>query len=77
MEWDLARMARHRELPKTLNQKKAKKLLEQNGWAATKGGKHNVKMEKPGKRPITLPMHKRRDYSPGLTAAIQKQAGLR
>ena len=70
-------MARHRELPKVLNQKKAKKLLEQNGWLATKGGTHVVKMEKEGHRPITLPMHKGRDYSPGLTAAIQRQAGLR
>ena len=45
--------------------------------AADLGGKHNVKMERPGERPITLPMHKGQDYSPSLTAAILRQAGLR
>ena len=59
-----------------LNQKRAKKLLEQNGWRETRGGKHVVKMEKVGKRPITLPHHQGRDYSKGLAAAILKQAGL-
>jgi ribosomal protein L13E len=45
--------------------------------ARTTGGKHQVKMVKRGHRPITLPRHKGRDYSRGLTAAILKQAGLR
>jgi predicted RNA binding protein YcfA (HicA-like mRNA interferase family) len=61
----------------TLNQKKAIKLLRDSGWTQTRGGKHQVKMRKPGCRPITLPQHKGRDYSPGLTKAILKQAGLR
>lgn len=61
----------------TLNQKKAIKLLGANGWTRTHGGKHQVKMTKPGNRPITLPQHKGRDYPPGLAQAILKQAGLR
>jgi predicted RNA binding protein YcfA (HicA-like mRNA interferase family) len=36
-----------------------------------------VKMEKPGHRPITLPMHHGSDYSRSLTAAILRQAGLK
>ena len=60
----------------TLNQKKAIKLLKENGWTQARGGKHQVKMTKPGCRPITLPQHKGRDYQPGLTSAILKQAGL-
>jgi predicted RNA binding protein YcfA (HicA-like mRNA interferase family) len=59
-----------------LNQRTMKKLLEANGWVETVGGKHVVKMEKPGNRPITLPANKRRDYPRGLRAAILKQAGL-
>lgn len=70
-------MPRDDSLPSTLNQRTAIDLLSANGWAQTLGGKHNVKMTKPGQRPITLPMHKRRDYSPGLTSAILKQAGLK
>jgi predicted RNA binding protein YcfA (HicA-like mRNA interferase family) len=60
-----------------LNQKSARKLLEENGWAMTRGGKHVIKMTKRGERPITLPHHKKRDYPPGLTAAILRQAGLK
>jgi predicted RNA binding protein YcfA (HicA-like mRNA interferase family) len=65
------------EPPKTLNQKSAIKLLKEHGWTQGAGGKHVVKMEKPGCRPITLPMHKGRDYSPALRAAILREAGLR
>lgn len=60
----------------TLNQKKAIKLLKEDGWTQVRGGKHQVKMTKPGRRPITLPRHKGRDYQPGLASAILKQAGL-
>ena len=59
-----------------LNQKQAIKLLKQNGWTQEAGGKHSVKMCKQKCRPITLPRHKGRDYSPGLCAAILKEAGL-
>jgi predicted RNA binding protein YcfA (HicA-like mRNA interferase family) len=61
----------------TLNQKTAIKLLKENGWTQARGGKHQVKMTKPGNRPITLPQHKGRDYPTGLALAILKQAGLR
>jgi hypothetical protein len=40
----------------------------------TLGGKHNIKMEKPRCRPITLPHHRGAEYSRGLTAAIRRQA---
>lgn len=70
-------MAGRRDLPRVLSQRSARELLEQHGWRQTVGGKHNVKMERPGERPITLPMHRGRDYSPSLTAAILRQAGLR
>ena len=53
-----------------------RKLLTENGWTETRGGKHVVKMTKRGHRPITLPAHKRRDYSKGLERAILRQAGL-
>lgn len=59
-----------------LSQKKAKEVLCENGWSETIGGKHSVKMVKPGHRPITLPMPKGRDYSQGLTRAILRQAGI-
>lgn len=67
---------RKRNIPRVLNQKSAIAVLLDEGWIKTIGGKHQVKMEKPGRRPITLPMHKGRDYSPGFTAAILRQAGL-
>ena len=59
-----------------LNQKKAIKLFVANGWSRGAGGKHSVKMEIDGHRPVTLPMHKGRDYGPDLTASILKSAGL-
>jgi predicted RNA binding protein YcfA (HicA-like mRNA interferase family) len=61
---------------KPLNQKRARKLLEAHGWTKTVGGKHNVKMEKPGRRPITLPKHGGADYGKGLLAAILREAGI-
>jgi predicted RNA binding protein YcfA (HicA-like mRNA interferase family) len=64
-------------LPRVLNQRTAKRLLQAHGWTETVGGKHVVKMTKPGHRPITLPAYKRRDYPPGLTAAILREAGLK
>ena len=64
------------DIPKTINQKIAQKLLEDVGWSRTQGGKHVVKMEKEGERPITLPMHKGQQYSRSLTRQILKQAGI-
>jgi len=66
-----------RAMKGTLNQKKAVKLLRDNGWTQARGGKHQVKMTKAGCRPITLPQHKGRDYQTGLARAILRQAGLR
>jgi len=65
-----------RQLPKVLSQRVARELLEADGWAETLGGKHNVKMEKPGHRPIVLPHHHGGDYPPGLRSAILREAGL-
>ena len=48
------------DVPKTFNQKEAQKLLEDHGWTKKKGGKHNVKMEKEGMRPITTSQAPRR-----------------
>lgn len=70
-------MGKDRPIPRRLCQKTAIELLEANGWVRTIGGKHNVKMEKKGQRPITLPKHGGADWSAGLTAAILKQAGLK
>jgi predicted RNA binding protein YcfA (HicA-like mRNA interferase family) len=61
---------------RTLNQRTMRKLLIENGWSEVSGSKHVVKMTKAGKRPITLPMHKRKDYGPRLTASILRQSGL-
>ncbi len=67
-----------RTLPKVLSQAKARALLGEHGWSRTLGGKHNVKMEKPGAlRPITLPHHHGRDYGRDLTESILRQAGLK
>jgi len=65
------------EVPKTLNQRSAQKLLEGLGYTRDKGSKHNVKMVKEGKPPITLPMHRKGDYGKGLTADILRQAGIK
>lgn len=59
-----------------MNQKQWRALLEQHGWTQTRGGKHVVKMTKPGCRPITLPRHKGETYGKGLDAGIRRQAGL-
>jgi len=60
------------------DQRSMKRLLEANGWTETLGGKHVVKMTKPGHRPITLPHDKGGGgYPVGLTIAIMRQAGLR
>jgi predicted RNA binding protein YcfA (HicA-like mRNA interferase family) len=59
-----------------LNQASALKLLEKHGWTQTPGGSHQVKMEKEGCRPITLPANHRKDYPKGLRQAILREAGL-
>lgn len=69
-------MARH-ELPRVMDQRQAIALLEMNGWTRDRGGKHVVKMVKPGSRPVTLPDCRRGTYTVGFTARILRQAGLR
>lgn len=64
------------DLPRTLSQRSAVALLEAHGWRQTTGGKHAVKMQKPGHRPTTLPSNQRRDYPKGLGTAVLKEAGL-
>jgi predicted RNA binding protein YcfA (HicA-like mRNA interferase family) len=64
--------------PARHNQRSNKRLLEANGWTETAGGKHVVKMTKPGHRPITLLHDKGGGGNPiGLTMAIMRQAGLK
>ena len=65
-----------RQLPKTMTQRQARSLLEANGWNCIRGGKHVVKMEKEGRRPVTLPSHNGETYSVSLTREILKSAGL-
>jgi predicted RNA binding protein YcfA (HicA-like mRNA interferase family) len=57
-------------------QKQWIKRLEGEGWAFGRGKNHQVKMTKPGRRPITLPEHKRRAYSKGFEAQLRREAGL-
>ena len=64
------------EIPRTLNQRGIKAVLEAHDWVETIGGNHVVKMEKVGQRPITLPKHKNGDYGPQLRARILREAGL-
>lgn len=59
-----------------MNQKDWIKRLKRDGWTKERGGKHAVKMTKPGKRPITLPKHRGQVYGKRLSAAIKKEAGL-
>jgi predicted RNA binding protein YcfA (HicA-like mRNA interferase family) len=57
-------------------QKEWIKRLEGEGWTRERGGNHQVKMTKAGKRPITLPENKRRTYSKGFEAELRRQAGI-
>jgi predicted RNA binding protein YcfA (HicA-like mRNA interferase family) len=55
------------------NQRQWRMRLEAAGWTLERGGKHAVKMTKPGRRPITLPYHGGQTYGKGLDAAIRRQ----
>jgi predicted RNA binding protein YcfA (HicA-like mRNA interferase family) len=70
-------MSGSQRLPRVLNQRAAIRLLKRNGWTKEQGGKHYVKMVKPGWRPVTLPMHGGEDYSRDLTDRILREAGLK
>jgi hypothetical protein len=51
-------------------------LLRRDGWRQQAGGKHQVKMTKQGRRPITLPDNHRRAYSKGFEAQLRREVGL-
>ncbi len=57
-----------------MNQRQWRKRLEAEGWTMARGGKHAVKMTKPGHRPIPLPYHGGKTYGKALDAAIRRQA---
>ncbi|TML66354.1 MAG: type II toxin-antitoxin system HicA family toxin [Actinobacteria bacterium] len=61
---------------RTYDREVPRRVLKEDGWTQAKDGKHNVKMTKPGRRPITLPHHGGKDYGKGLWAAILREAGL-
>ncbi|HWY19313.1 MAG TPA: type II toxin-antitoxin system HicA family toxin [Solirubrobacteraceae bacterium] len=54
-------------------QKEWIKRLQMEGWTRERGSKHQVKMTKPGYRPITLPENKRRAYSKGFEAQLRRE----
>lgn len=57
-----------------MTQKQMVKLLESNGWLKTKGGKgSHIKMERAGKRPITVPHGELNKYT---ERGIKREAGL-
>jgi predicted RNA binding protein YcfA (HicA-like mRNA interferase family) len=70
------RATKPKAVPRVLSRKTMQALLEEHGWTRTIGGKHSVKMEKPGQRPITLPQHSGDDYGKDLRSRILRQAGL-
>ena len=61
---------------KRYNQKQMKKRLEADGWVNTGGGKHVIKMSKPGFKPITLPAAHGETYSVSMSQGMLKHAGL-
>jgi hypothetical protein len=58
-------------MPKT--QKHWIKRLQLEGWSKERGGSHQVKMTKPGCRPITLPDNRRRAYSKRFEAQLERE----
>jgi hypothetical protein len=49
------------------------KLMSRDGWQQQAGGKHQVKMTKAGRRPVTLPDNHRRAYSKGFEAQLRRE----
>ena len=48
-------------------------LLRSDGWRQEAGGKHQVKMTKQGRRPVTLPDNHRRAYAKGFEAQLRRE----
>jgi hypothetical protein len=63
-------------VPKTLDQKTALRLLQQNGWKKGERANHGIKMQAPGRRPVILPRFRGRPYPKSLNSDIIRQAGL-
>ncbi len=61
---------------KRYTQKALIKKLKENGWEQGVGGKHQVKMNREGHRPVTIPEFKGETLPVGLSQAILKQAGI-
>jgi predicted RNA binding protein YcfA (HicA-like mRNA interferase family) len=61
---------------KRYSQKALVRELSKHGWTKTAGGKHQVKMVKPGERPITIPEFRGETLPIGLSRSILKQAGV-
>ena len=49
------------------------KLMQRDGWRQEAGGKHQVKMTRSGRRPVTLPDNHRRAYSKGFEAQLRRE----
>jgi hypothetical protein len=52
------------------------KLMREAGWRQEAGGKHQVKMTRQGRRPVTLPDNHRRAYSKGFEAQLRREVRL-
>lgn len=63
-------------IPKVVDQSVMIQILEAHGWLLARGGKHNVKMTKPGERPIPLPQNHGKDYPKQTRDGILKQANI-
>jgi len=84
--WDGVRIASAREYfptdaPHTIvympaTQKEWIKHLEEAGWTLERGGKHQAKMTKAGRRPVTLPENERRAYSKSFEAQLRRETGI-
>jgi predicted RNA binding protein YcfA (HicA-like mRNA interferase family) len=65
-------MARRRRY----TQKELVKRLSKEGWKREAGGRHQVKMTKEGRRPVTIPEYRGETLPVGLSQAILRQAGI-
>jgi hypothetical protein len=57
-------------------QKEWIKRLQAAGGILERGGKHQAKMTKPGRRSVTLPENKRRAYSKSFEAQLRRETGV-
>lgn len=60
-----------------MNGKQVIEKLKESGWVVERiEGSHHI-MEKPGMRPVPIPVHGTRDLGPGLLKAIERQSGVK